>query len=253
MSNPKPPLPRVARAPKWSRRCAMVVVTLFLLYQVPIIEYLWRVGASLADTGFSRKTAQRLARDSDWFIRYFTGPPSDTEMRAFFEKNRPTFERLAYLYATAQCEPGPEDKTCKELAQQLGVFVFTVDYVKNTIYPQSQRDYCFPACAVQNYALLEEAQNWWRSTNTGISSWEKQLYYVPPLLPAQPLGLNPKEFPAERDEVMRRLCRYPGASLDTLVPELERERYYSDACGYRSLGDGWYLALSAGYNLEPLF
>jgi hypothetical protein len=234
---------------KSDKRFAVFVLALLFLYHVPLIQYFWRVGNSVAATGLSRETARSIASDSEWFLRFFTGPPSDAEMKAFFERNRPAFERLAYLYATSQCDPGPETPTCKVLAEQLGVSVYAFTHVNNTAYTQSREIPCRSACKIQEYSPLTETQNWWRSTNSSIDYWEKKFLYVPPLLPAQAFGLDPNHHPAERDEVVRRLCRYPRYSLDIPVPELEAEPVYADECGYRPLGDGWYLLLSAGYNL----
>jgi hypothetical protein len=209
------------------------------------------VGNSVAATGLSRETARSIARDSEWFLRFFTGPPSDAEMKAFFERNRPAFERLAYLYATSQCEPGPETPTCKALAEQLGVFVYSSNGAPNTVYPQSREIPCRSACDVQEYIFLSESQNWWRSTNSRISSWHKRLVYVPPLLPAQMFGLDPNQYPDDRDEVLRRRCYFPRLSLDMPVPQLEDEPSYSDGCGFSPIGDGWYLILIAGYEPPP--
>jgi hypothetical protein len=234
---------------KSDKRFAVFVLALLFLYHVPLIQYFWRVGNSVAATGLSRETARSIARDSEWFLRFFTGPPSDAEMKAFFERNRPAFERLAYLYATSQCEPGVGEKACEAQAEQLGFSVFTLGYLKNSIYPQSQEIPCGSACKLQRFSPLTEPQNWWRSTNSSIDYWDKRFLYVPPLLPAEQFGLSSQDFAAERDEVVRRLCLYPRTSLDFLVSELEAEPVYADECGYRPLGDGWYLILHAGYNL----
>jgi hypothetical protein len=233
------------RFKQWVKRLSISAVVLLVLYQVPLLPYLWRIGSSLNQQGLNNQAWTEIKQHSAWFERYFTGPPSDKEMFEFFYKHRETLERLAYLYSTEQCRMHLQDEPCKTLEQKIGMQVSTISQIHNTAFQPQNKLSCFSYCHGQNYEFTQEYQNWWRSTSLNVEAWTKGLIYIPPLLPAEKFNL-PKHITHNRNEFMRIECGYLKKSLDKPVIEIE-EKWQSDGCGYRPIVDGWFVVQRAHY------
>lgn len=238
---------RLPTTPNRAKRWLAIAATLFLLYWLPLIDFAWVVGRSVYQHGVSRQSWEKIGWHADWFRRFFTGPPSDAEMIAFWHRHRADFDRMAELYVTGRCQFGytPMDNApCAPLEDRLGVDISPVFTVTNSAYARRALKVCGAPCQAQAYRLRQRPQDWWRSTNLNIKAWVKSWLWVPPLLPGPELGLSADE-PTERDEAIRRYCGYRKTSLDRPIPELLAEEFQTDECGYRPLGNGWYLELSA--------
>ena len=225
-----------------------------LTYYMPLFDCAWRVGNSLYEHGIAPRAWRQIVRHADWLLRYFTGPPSDAELIAYWRRHRLAFQQMAWLYAADRCDGNGNREIpieqCQRLMQQLGVTIFSSPLTPNSdcnamLYPHP--GHILP-CRVQTYLLHIETQNWWRNTNLNISSWEKRLMYIPPLLDPRLFGLGPT-YPTERDEVMRRQCYNHRSSLDRPTPQQLAANYASEECAFRPLGDGWYLLLDGHFKL----
>lgn len=241
-----------ARAPFWKRhpkKLIALAVFLALCTQMPILGYLERVFLSVALFGFSQTTVKTIEDYNDWFMRYFTGPPSDAEMIAHFRKHRAEFERLAYLQATqGYCHnkererPGQE---CTRLESKVGMRGGTSGpiLVNSALGPRTGP--CGFPCRTQNFRYTHKERQQWRGTkNPEIEGWEKELVYVPPLLPAERFGLDPKGYPTDSLSAMRRECFWLD-SLDSIPPELEAkpgDNAYPN-CAARHIDSQWFLRL----------
>lgn len=224
-----------------------LLIVLLVLYFTPLLGYVWRLGEAVVEHGFSHQTLVVMARHTDWFKRYFTGPPSDDEMIAFFHKQRADLERAAYLYAhNGYCHHNdalPYRQECEQLQERTGTRVgLGTASVHNSIY-RDPKYTCGPGCNVQEHYFFDvEEQDWWRSWNTKIKAWRKSLEYVPPLLPAEYFGLDPKDYPNDPVKVMRRHC-HPRDSLDSVPSEIEKESLLDYECAVRHIEDQWFIVL----------
>jgi hypothetical protein len=238
----------IARRRKW----LVLALIVAAFYWIPLGEYLLSVGRSVFDHGISSQTVKEIGWHNNWLKRYFTGPPSDDEMRAFFQKHRASFERMAYLFATEQCvstdDTTPQVNTCEVLGKEMGVQLMYGGTVQNSIYRQQGHRICNFPCQIQRYEIMTRDQNWWRNTNPDITAWIKSFIYIPPLHPNQASD-SQNQYPADRDAVMQRKCRFPKNSLDRPIPELMEQDGYSDDCGYFALENGWYVSLWASYRM----
>jgi hypothetical protein len=236
----------IARRRKW----LVVALIVAVFYWIPLGEYLLSVGRSVFDHGISSQTVKEIGWHNNWLKRYFTGPPSDDEMRAFFQKHRASFERMAYLFATEQCaygyHPPSPVNACAPIEKQIGVGLVGIMDVGNSAFRPPLRVQCGAPCQIQLYRPYLRYQDWWRNSNPAIEAWSKEFIYIPPLLPASALGLK-GDYPTDRNEAMRRFCRFPKKSLDLPVPEILAETLYSDDCGYFELGEGWYVIQTAAF------
>lgn len=245
--NPESPVPD---KPKWRYRFWIkLLIVVLVLYYTPLLGYVWRLGEAVAEHGFSRQTLPAMARHTDWFKRYFTGPSSDDDMIAFFHRHRADLERAAYFYAHhGYCHnrQTPADKQeCEQLQERTGMRVFGSRTLPNTVYRRSEQG-CGADCDVQDHYFHDmEPQDWWRSWNGEIKAWQKSLLYVPSLMPADLLGYNPKHYPDDPLEVMRRDC-YRKNSLDSVPPELEKIEdapLLNDKCATRHIEGQWFIVL----------
>jgi len=209
------------------RRWCTAALAAWLLYWVPLGETLWSIGRSVFEHGASRQTWVDIKAHGDWLLRFFSGPPSDAAMRAFFQQHQAEFERLAYWRATGQCPVGD----CDQIEARLGIVHGWGGEVSNSAWRPRWRRYCGAACKIQAYALRQRDQDWWRNTNPRIKGWYKGYLFVPPLLPGSELG-EANTLPTDRDQYLRSQGHYLQTSLDQPVPELLAEETYSDYCGY---------------------
>jgi hypothetical protein len=223
-----------------------------LTYYMPPFACAWRVGSSLHEHGIAPRAWREIERHADWLLRYFTGPPSDAELIAYWRRHRLAFEQLAWLYAADRCDAdGQRQKPiaqCQQLMKQLGVTILSSPLIPNSdcnalLHPHPGHKL---SCPTQDFYLHIEPQNWWRNTSVHIARWEKGLSFIPPLHDPLPLGLD-STYPVERDEVMRRQCRNRLSSLDRPNAERLKSDYAPQECAFRPLGDGWYLWLAADF------
>lgn len=240
---------RVARVLK-RLRCWLALALLgAVFWWVPLGSYLWDMGTTLVQYGVSRQAWPEYGRHSDWLLRFFTGPPSDAEMRRFFERYRADLNRIVTLYYAEQCvfdyHPPTPFNACLPIAHKIGVKLYPKWRVLNAAGRPRYRQVCSSPCDALSFNFRERTQNWWRNTNPVITGWIKSLLYIPPLVPYP--GVSGE--PLTRDEVIRRECQYPRASLNTPLPEIMAEADYSDNCGYFPLGDGWYVVLYATFDI----
>jgi hypothetical protein len=185
-----------------AKRWLAVAATLFLLYWLPLIDFVWLVGRSLYQHGVSHQARHEIRGHADWFGRFFTGPPSDAAMIAFWQRNRADFDRMAELFVTGRCQFGytPMDyDPCSPLEDRLGVDIGTAFTVMNSAYAPRALLVCDTPCLAQTYRLRQRPQDWWRNTNPNIKAWVRSWVWVPPLLPGpeqDPLALRRQRSPA---------------------------------------------------------
>ena len=242
--HPKSSVPN--RLKKYLRWIALLIVAL-TLYLTPLSGYFWRVGNAIVQYGFSQKTLTTISKHTGWFKRYFTGPPSDSELIAFFGQHRPDLERAAYFYAHhGYCHHNDNltyRRECEQLQErtrmQVGLGGVIVD---NSIY-RYRKSPCGSGCYVQEHYFFDlEPQDWWRSRNREIKAWRKSLVYVPPLLLAEKLGLDSKSHPNDPLELMTRKCHLK-ASLDSVPPEIEKSSLLEGQCAVRQIEGQWFIQL----------
>lgn len=236
------------KAPKTSflkrHRLKLIGVAVFLLLstQMPLLGYLGRVVVSVLTFGISSTTVKSIEVQTDWFMRYFTGPPSDAEMIAFFREHQQEFERMADIGTNkSRCD---QDQECARIATNLnlGASSAALPHAPNLAcrsLPQP-KGYGMQFCHSQEYYLSVEPQDWWKSNNNKIEAWEKSYVYVAPHIPAERLGLNPRFYPHDPAEVMRRRC-YLVEQLDTIPAELEAKPDDYKDCAARHIGGQWFI------------
>ena len=244
-------------------RLKLIGVAVFLLLstQMPLLGYLGRVVLSVLTFGVSSTTVKSIEVQTDWFKRYFTGPPSDAEMIAHFRAHRADLERLAYLMATQgfchdreRKQPGQE---CSRIEQRIGMRGgMEGTMVDNSAFRHPRSHICGFPCKVQDYNfILKEPRQWWRTQNSDIEAWEKELVYVPPLLPPERFGLD-ASYPTDPVEVMRRNC-YGNlvTSLYTIPAELERDpgSWGYPHCAVRHIEGQWFIKLSPSVKERRFF
>lgn len=135
-----------------------------------------------------------------------------------------------------------------QLEEKLGLGpMSSFGFVPNSIYAVNISGPCGQSCQGQDYTFGITDQNWWRSHNPKIHSWYKAFVYIPPLVPAEVVGL--KNYPDNPDEVVRRNCQYQKQSLDKPVIEIESDKFDPYHCGFFAIGHGWYITLHAGFDL----
>jgi hypothetical protein len=222
-----------------------MLLLVFLLCWIPVGEYAWSLGRSFSEHGISLQTWHHWQEHHAWLMRFFTGPPSDAEMLSFFRQHKQDFDRLAYWHG--HCIFYFRGDECTPIETRLGLSSSSEGVAMNASFNPQLPARCRPHCDIQGYQFALRSQNWWRNTNLKIHSWSKLLIYIPPLVPGPMVGLD-SSYPTERDEAMRRHCRYPKASLDYPLPELMAAKYYVDGCGYFPLGEGWYLVQKANFS-----
>lgn len=245
----------VAKPPFWKRHPRkLIVLAVFLLLcsQMPLLGYLGRVFQSVLDFGFSPTAKGELEKHTDWFKRYFTGPPSDAEMIAHFKKHRVEFERLAYLTVTQGFCHGRErerpGQECTKLEEKVGMRggLYYRFHLSNSALRDPRSRTCFFPCGVQDFDYPNmEWQQWWGTKNPKIETWSKELIYVPPLLPAELFGLDPKSYPTDLITAVRKGC-FLKESLDSIPPELEADPGFAGEpkCAVRHIEGQWFLKLN---------
>lgn len=244
-------------------RLKLIGVAVFLLLstQMPLLGYLGRVVVSVLTFGVSSTTVKSIEVQTDWFKRYFTGPPSDAEMIAHFRAHRADLERLAYLFATEGCagKAGPEytyieHPECARIERQIGMRGgLEGTSLLNSAFRDPRSRTCGAPCYVQAFNfILKEPQDWWHGrdihvdgSDGEIEAWEKQLVYVPPLLPPERFGLD-AGYPTDPIEVMRRNCSGGLVhSLDTIPAQLKKDpgNWGYPNCAVRHIGGQWFITL----------
>jgi hypothetical protein len=242
---PKPPL--------WKRhhkKLIALVVLSMLCIQIPLLGYVGRVFLSVMQFGVGQSSFKALQEHTDWFMRYFTGPPSDAEMIAHFKKHRANFERLAYITITqGYCfdlerrKPGQEcTQLEKEVEMKTGISQITL--INSAFRPRTGP--CGTPCQVQEYFYSgKEWQQWLGTKNPKINTWEKNLIYVPPLLPAEQFALDLGRYPANSLNAIRKAC-FMKQSLDSIPTELEAKpgSHAFPNCAVRHIEGQWFLKLT---------
>jgi len=228
----------------------VVVLVSVLCYQIPLLGYLWRVTESLATLGLSQASLSAIENHTDWFKRYFTGPPSDAEMIAFFRAHRADMDRLAYILATeGYCfnlvEKNPSHE-CGVIEQRLGLsgWPWGSNFANSALRNPKSRT-CGGPCQGQSYSFtLQEPQQWRGTTHSYITGWQKTFIYVPPLVSAERFGLSPEQFPSDPVKAVAKHS-YIKQSLDSISAELDANPDGYKESAVLHIDDGWFLGLNA--------
>lgn len=240
------------RPPFWKRHPKKLIVffvILTLCIQIPLAGYFFRIILSVIKFDFTQVSINAIKEHTDWFVRYFTGPPSDADMISHFKKHRVDFERLAtitvtqgYCFNLERKQPGQE---CTQLENKVGMKmgISQITLINSAFRPRAGP--CGTPCQVQVFYFEREWQQWLGTKNSTIESWEKQLIYAPPLLPAERFGLDPAGYPEDSLNAMRKEC-FMKQSLDSIPPELEANpgSHAFPNCAVRHIEGQWFLKLT---------
>lgn len=225
---------------------------------MPLLGYLWRVTLSVLTFGVSTTTVKSIEMQTAWFKRYFTGPPSDAEMIAFFQAHQKEFERMAYIDTNKiHCSSDTECARIATILKLRGGHASISDGPNLACRSLPQpKGYGMQFCNSKEYNLNNiEPQDWSDgrdihidNNNGQIKAWEKTYVYVAPRIPAEQLGLNPKTYPHDPVEIMRRGC-YGNIvdSLDTIPSGLKRSPLQGGwaypNCAARHIVGQWFIKL----------
>ncbi|BEV71609.1 hypothetical protein THUN1379_10910 [Paludibacterium sp. THUN1379] len=231
------------------RHCLFFLAAVLLCSWLRLYDFATDIGHSLYKHGFSPTGWLAVQSDFAKFRRFYTGPPTDAEVIAFWTRHRQQLAQMVALDLAGHCTQGiplePYD-ACELIGRQIGVHFIRMYWLPNSIYAQSHN--CPRGCYMWLFTLPYYESDWWRNTNSQIASWRKRLVYIPPLLPPASVGVD-DFYPAERDQAMRLECQYQSTALDRPLPEQLAATYPQEVCAFRPLGDGWYLLLEPHYTL----
>jgi hypothetical protein len=229
-------------------RLWLVGITAFMIlcYLIPLLGYMWRIGTSMVEHGFSQQTSAAIMRHTIWLKSYFTGPPNDDDLIDFFRQHQAEFERMAYLATTEGkgCHAGKQTE-CHRIAERLDIRAGD----SNPVVTNSACSLLPPLlgygkhfCHSQEYEFNIEHQDWWRSKSRQVEAWTKSYIYVLPALPAERFGYDPKNFPHDPVEIMRRHC-YIETLLDTIPDRLNANPTGTTDCAVRHIDGQWFIRL----------
>ncbi len=235
--------------PFWKRHPILIGLALFLFLnsQMPLFGYLEGVVLNMFEIGI----INAIEKQNDWFVRYFTGPPSDAEMIANFNKHRAKFERLVHLqlyhgycHHQEQLHPGSE---CARLEKDVGMRASLSSqlHFSNSALQHPSITICGTPCYAQEFDYShKQLQQWFGTKNPKIETWEKFLLYVPPLVPAERFGLDPKGYPPDSLSAISKKCHIKD-TLDSIPPELEADPgdHAYPNCAVRHIDGQWFLML----------
>ncbi|WP_215781981.1 hypothetical protein [Paludibacterium sp. B53371] len=231
------------------RHCLFFLAAVLLCSWLQLYDFATDIGHSLYKHGFSPAGWQAVQSDFAKFRRFYTGPPTDAEVIAFWTRHRQQLAQMVALHTAGKCHGGypvvPYDD-CAKIGMAIGVAFIALDHLANSVHAPSH--HCRVGCQIIFFTLPYEQSDWWRNTNRHIAAWRKRLAYIPPLLPPEALGLN-RKLTTDRNQVMQHWCRHQRPSLDRPLPEQFAAEYAPEECAFRAMGAGWYLLLEPHYTL----
>jgi hypothetical protein len=189
--SPEPKPQRRLRRAIW----LAIVLSLLLLIFTPFIEYLTTIVKTFENYGFVTPVAQKVwGNRLKNMARYFTGPPKDAEIIAYFERNRADLDLLMKMYhqdggrhPPPSLEPRPE---YMELGRKLGVFMMVGGEIPDSIYnDRSKKDMDLIEAKLGRQFAYHKGRDvitmelpgfkpewWWKSSYT----WRKFIQFIPP-------------------------------------------------------------------------